>query len=261
MNFIKLVFRYLCFLVRVILQKNKLPKNIINFKNDIIKDDRLYYAYNDIEKIREILLNNDKKITVTDFGAGSKIHKSNERKISSIAKYSLKPPKYSQLFFRIVNSNNYKTIIELGTSLGITSSYLAYSKTSSKLYTFEGCPSISNIAKDNFLKLNLKNIEVITGNFDITLEKNLDFIKELDFAFIDGNHKKDPTLRYFNILKKYANSNSLFIFDDIHWSDEMNEAWNFIKNDKEIAGTIDLFHVGLVFFNKEFINNNYYINY
>ncbi|MCC7526845.1 MAG: SAM-dependent methyltransferase, partial [Chitinophagaceae bacterium] len=64
----------------------------------------------------------------------------------------------------------------------------------------------------------------------------------------DGNHRKEPTLAYFNQLMRHAGNNSLFIFDDIHWSAEMEEAWRDIQLHPAVTCSIDLFFIGIVFF-------------
>jgi len=139
----------------------------------------------------------------------------------------------------------------LGTSLGISSAYLASGNPNGKLLTIEGASSISAVANKNFQSLGLTNIELLTGNFDIILP---DILKASvpDFVFIDGNHRKEPTLDYFHQLLKKAGESSIFIFDDIHWSREMEAAWHEIKNHSSVMLTVDLFFIGLVFFRPEF---------
>ena len=144
------------------------------------------------------------------------------------------------------------TVVELGTSLGITTSYLSLAKADANLITMEGSGEIARIAKLNFKTLGLKNIELIEGNFDNTLSPNVSRLSSVDFAFIDGNHRKEPTERYFRELLPKTNNDSILVFDDIHWSSEMEAAWETIKNNTAVTCSIDLFFIGLVFFRKEF---------
>ena len=171
--------------------------------------------------------------------------------MQQIASVSLKPKKYAQLLYKLVKYVQPKTILELGTSLGLTSAYLASANKEAQLITIEGAPSIAAIAKENLDHLQLQNVHLITGNFDETLETVLAKKSAIDFVFIDGNHRKEPTLRYFEQLLKKSTEQSLFVFDDIHWSRDMNEAWTTIKNHSSVTLTIDLFFIGLVFFRKE----------
>ena len=252
MNF-KLLFKYLSYKFRV---KQKygygihspfvfelLKKTIRNFKS--------FDCYKDIENLRKTAKHSDKLIEVEDFGAGSHVLKSNKRKIKDIAQYSLTKKKYAKLLFRLVNHFKPKTILEFGTSLGITTIYLAKGNSNAKVITLEGSKEIAEEAKNNFKKINVKNINLITGEFDKTLPKTLLEIKNLDFVFFDGNHTKEATLSYFNQCLPYVLNDTVFVFDDIHWSKQMEEAWKEIKNHKEITVTIDLFFMGLVFFRKE----------
>ncbi len=223
---------------------------VYNFIISVLNDKKKRPAYHAIEALRNDLLSNNEMLTIQDFGAGSTTSKSNERKVKDIAVSALKPAKFGQLFYRIVQYYKPKTILELGTSLGITTSYLAMDH-NAKVYTFEGATSIANIARKNFDKNNLANIKLVEGNFDNTLAKILPNIAVIDLAYVDGNHRKQPTIDYFHQLLSKANDQSIFIFDDIHWSEEMEEAWDYIKQHSSVTLTIDLFFIGLVFFRKE----------
>ncbi len=217
----------------------------------VFNNDGQYYCFSKIEKLRSDLLRNKTMIEIEDFGAGSNKTKSNSRKISSIAKTALLGAEYAQLMFRLVNRFQPKNIIELGTSLGISSSYLASACKNSQVYTFEGSPEIAQIAKRNFNQLKINNIQLITGAFDQKLPKALQLIDSVDFAFIDGNHRYEPTKKYFEMLLEKANSESVFVFDDIYWSEGMTKAWNEIIARPEVVVSIDLFRMGMIFFRKE----------
>jgi predicted O-methyltransferase YrrM len=225
---------------------------VFDFISKVLKDKKEYDCYEKIEAIRNELINNLQVIHVDDFGAGSVVMKLDERKIKDIARSSLKPKKYAQLLFRIVHYYKPTTIIELGTSLGITTSYLASGNEQAKVYTCEGAINIAGIAKDNFNKLGLTNIELIQGNFDETLPALLTKLNKIDLAFVDGNHRKEPTLSYFYQLLNYSKSTTFLIFDDIHWSAEMETAWQKIQQHPAVTLTIDLFFIGIVCINTDF---------
>lgn len=225
---------------------------VYDFIIHILNDRSQYECYKKIEPLRKELLANNKEIEVEDFGAGSSVLPFRNRKVKSIATSSLKRKKFAQLLFRIARYYQSKTIVELGTSLGITTSYFACADKESSIYTMEGSKSIANIANENFKKNSLSNIQLITGNFDNTIPKLLDKLTTVDLLFIDGNHRKKPTLNYFEAFLKKATNESIFIFDDIHWSEEMEAAWKEIKQHKSVTLTIDLFFIGIVFFNTDF---------
>ncbi|MBS1626394.1 MAG: class I SAM-dependent methyltransferase [Bacteroidetes bacterium] len=225
---------------------------VFDFIVNVLNDDRVFYAFAQIENIRKQLLKDNRTILIEDFGAGSKKNKTNERVVAAIAKSSLKPQKYSKLLFRIVHYYQSKTIIELGTSLGITTSYLASANENSKVITMEGSQAIAKIAEDNFAMLQLKNIEQVLGNFDATLPTVLTNINTVDFAFIDGNHQYQPTINYFEQLLLKSHEHSIIILDDIHWSKEMENAWRYVQQHKNVTATIDLFFIGIVLFRKDF---------
>jgi predicted O-methyltransferase YrrM len=215
----------------------------------VLNDKTNYEVYRKVELQRSLLLGNEAIIEVDDFGAGSVKGLKKQRVVQQIAATSLKPKKYAQLLYRLVQYFQPKQMLELGTSLGMTTSYLASAQPSSHVVTMEGSPAIAAIAQQTFEQLQLKNIELITGNFDETLATVAH--RQLDFVFIDGNHRKEPTLRYFEQLLSSLNSASVVVFDDIHWSREMEDAWEAVKLHSSVTLTIDLFFIGLVFFRKE----------
>ncbi len=198
------------------------------------------------------MLQNRETIGVEDFGAGSTVIKTNERRIDRMAASSLKPKKFAQLLFRIARFYKPVHIVELGTSFGVSSAYLASSHPHARLHTMEGAPAIAALAKKNFETLGLQNVQLVTGDFANTLPVLLSSLPSVDLAFIDGNHRKIPTLDYFQQFLQKTHEGSILIFDDIHWSSEMEEAWQEIKNHEAVTLSIDLFFIGLVFFRKDF---------
>ncbi len=191
-------------------------------------------------------------IDVEDFGAGSSVMKSSSRAVKNIAGSSLKSKKFAQLLYRMVAHFKPSVIVELGTSLGITTSYLASGNTTAQVYTLEGSQEISEIAVNTFSHLKIGNIILKTGAFEQTLPEVLSEISQVDFAFVDGNHRRAPTLAYLDSLLTVCNEYSVIVFDDIHWSSEMEEAWVEIISNDAVTLSIDLFFVGVVFFRKDF---------
>tara|TARA_B100000927_G_scaffold120620_1_gene97324 strand:+ start:3006 stop:3791 length:786 start_codon:yes stop_codon:yes gene_type:complete len=234
---------------------------LYNFIVNVINKKTKKPYYNSIEIIRYDLYKSNESIDITDFGAGSHVNKSKRRKIKDIAKNSSKNKKLGELISRISEYFKPKTIVELGTSLGISTLYLSSPNPKATLYTLEGCPETLNIAKKNFAKAGGKNIVPILGEFNYSLKLCLEKIKNVDLIFIDGNHQKKPTISYFKTILKYSNNETIFIFDDIYWSSGMQEAWEYIKSHKKTTLTIDLFHLGIVFIKKELSKENYKIKF
>ncbi|MGG9960510.1 O-methyltransferase [Ferruginibacter sp. SUN106] len=224
---------------------------VFDFIINVLNDKKKYDCYNDIEKRRLELLNDATVIEVEDFGAGSSVIKTNARVVKKIARSSLKPKKFSQLLFRMVQYYQPKTIVELGTSFGITTAYLASGNTNAQVSTCEGAKNIAHIAKQSFEQLNLKNIILTEGDFTTTLPPLLNQLQTIDLAFVDGNHRRLPTLDYFTQLLKVSTPSTILIFDDIHWSAEMEAAWNEIKQHPAVTLTIDLFFIGIVTLNND----------
>ena len=232
---------------------------VFEFITKVLNDKTNYPEYEKVEALRNQLSNDHTILEVEDFGAGSMMDKKSKRSISSIAKNAAKPKKFGQLLFRLVKHYQPATILELGTSLGITTSYFSLAKPDARLITMEGSKEIAGVAKRNFRNLEIRNIEIIEGNFDNTLSSLITHHSSVDLAFIDGNHRQEPTERYFQQLLTKANNNSILVFDDIHWSDEMETAWETIKNNAAVSCSIDLFFIGIVFFRKEFKEKQHFV--
>jgi predicted O-methyltransferase YrrM len=214
-----------------------------------------------IEMIRNNLINDKRIIKVNDLGAGPAGKKQNRRKVSEIAQYSAIPAKYGKLLSSLANEFGNGCIIELGTSFGISTLYMAMSSPASKIFTVEGCPESAGIARENFRKANVTNIELITDSFDNGLLSIIESGLKPGLVFIDGNHRKEPVIKYFTQLKEISNENTLMIFDDIYASNEMKQAWDIIKRSENVSATIDIFRMGIVFMKKGITNNNYKIRY
>lgn len=208
-------------------------------------------AWHDIEALRKLLLKDDSLLQVNDFGAGSSKGLKKQRSIRQIAASSLKSPKYARLLHRMVQYFQPKNMVELGTSLGITTAYLASANKQSKVVTLEGADAIAQIAKQHFQRLQLNNIQLVVGHFDETLFGVMNEAGKIDFVFVDGNHAFEPTLRYFKTILPYTHADTVMVFDDIHWSAEMEKAWDAIRNDSAVTLSIDLFFMGIVFFRSQ----------
>lgn len=206
-----------------------------------------------IRTLQKSLRQNQEIIIVTDLGAGSKVTTAQQRTIGDIARYSQKSARFGRLLFRLIHHFRARTIVDLGTSLGLTTAYLAEAARphQGRVLTFEGCPQTADLARRNFERLDLKNIIVEVGNIDQTLAPQVAALSPIDFAFFDANHRYEPTVRYFETCLKNVHNDTVFVFDDIHWSDEMEQAWAYIRNHSAVSVTVDLFWIGLVFFRHE----------
>ncbi|WP_118193709.1 O-methyltransferase [Albibacterium indicum] len=215
----------------------------------------------DIEQLRDDLVDDQRTLTITDLGAGSMLNKNRKKKVGTLAANALKPPRVAKLIARLAHDLQPETIIELGTCLGVTTLYLSKANPAASIITVEGCPETANIARENFDKLAVDNVDIKVGNFDVLLPQVLEDLTKVDFLFIDGNHRKEATLDYFYQCLPKVHNGTMLIFDDIYWSDGMKEAWAEIKNHPSVTVTIDLFYIGLVFFKKDQAKENFKIRF
>ncbi len=234
---------------------------IYKLVDEVIYDFSAKKVYEDIEKQRKKLLHDDTMLTITDLGAGSYLNKNRQKRVSAVAKNALKNPRLAQLIYRLAHQHPSQKIIELGTCLGITSAYLAKANPAATVVTMEGCPETAAVAYQNFVSLELKNIELQVGNFNDLFPKEVESSDRLDFVYIDGNHTKEATLAYFNTCLTKSDERTLLIFDDIYWSNGMKAAWEEIKAHPRVTVTVDLFWIGLVYFKKDQVKEHFKIRF
>jgi predicted O-methyltransferase YrrM len=225
---------------------------VYDFVRKVLPDHSNYSEFDMIEKMRTRLEKDPRMITLTDYGAGSGKGSGQKKTISRIARSAAKSPRLARLLFRSVQYFNASTIIELGSSLGLTTAYLATANKQGRVYSIEGDPELARTARVNLEAIGATNTEIISGNFDDQFEPLLQRLQKTDLVYIDGNHRLEPTLQYFELALKTAGPNTVIILDDIHWSKEMESAWKRIQVHPQVTATIDLFFLGYVFLRPEF---------
>jgi len=256
-----MIFRlksYIKFLVKSILQPGIHSPFIYGLVSQCFEDTSKKSWYSQIQNYRNSLLKNKTIISIEDYGAGSKSLRKDKRRVSKIAKKAGISLKRAQLLGRIITYFNPKEVLEIGTSVGLATSAMSFANPSTNITTLEGCISTVNIAKEYFTKFELKNINIITQNFDTALPN---IIKQhaFDFIYFDGNHQKEATIRYFEQCLSNVHNDSVFIFDDIYWSKGMKEAWLYIKQHPKVTVTIDTYFWGIVFYRKEQVKEHFVI--
>ncbi|UKN03136.1 class I SAM-dependent methyltransferase [Paracrocinitomix mangrovi] len=229
---------------------------VFEFYNQVIKKAK-FVEDKEIQKVYQSFRSSKEVIEVTDLGAGSRVSKSNKRKLAEIAKIQSIEPKYGKLLSRIIAYYKLKNCIELGTSLGIGTAYLA--QNAQKVYSIEGCPNIAQKAASHLSKMN--NVVQKQGDFAAILPSLLNEIEELDLVYIDGNHRYQATLDYFNMILEKAHNNTFIVFDDINWSEEMRKAWDEICVDDRINVSMEFFRMGIVLKRKEQVKQHFVLKY
>ena len=246
----------------------------------VMSDKNTYYVWDEIEEIRQEMLKDTRELEFVDYGSGKlKGENGERRRVCDIAKGSLARRKDAQLLARLVGwlgrplltspsrggigdeaSEDRKglTIVELGTSLGVTTAYLAAMDSRNKVVTYEGCPAVAEVARANWEKLGLNNIACVVGEITVdSLQLAVDRLSGIDVAFIDANHTCEATLTYFNALASRVHEKSVVVVDDIHYNEDMEKAWKAICADERVTTTMDLYRMGLVFFDKHYWRKHY----
>lgn len=256
---LKTVLKYINYKLTAYTEHDLHSPFMYNFYMELIKNPYPFGDFDELNTIRKKLLLNADSIEITDFGAGSKKLNSNTRQIKQIARYGIAQKKQAEFLYRLVNKFTPGTIVELGTSVGLTSLYLSKASPKSIIHTIEGCPNLFQFSCNLFKEYETKNITSIHGNFNTEFPKLLSKITTLDFLYIDGNHAYEPTINYFKIALEKKNTNSIFVFDDIYWSDGMQKAWKEICSHPDVTLSLDLFYFGIIFFRTENKNKEHFV--
>ena len=220
--------------------------NVLRGKNADVQ------AFHQIEAKRRAFEQSSLVLDVLDLGAGSSSGKQNQRTVSSIAKRAAKPSRFARLFYRIITYYQIDSVLELGTSLGLTTRYLSIAAPQHGVISIEGAPAIAQFTSKSLSEEGFCNTTILTGDFNDHLPEALASMKGRKLLFFDGNHQYQPTLDYFQAALGVIADADILIFDDIHWSKDMEKAWSEIRNNEKVSCTIDLFFIGIVFFRKEF---------
>lgn len=264
MNTGLIFFRIAKYLKYIFVSENKNGHGIHSpFAYDIVSrvfrnktDPAVVYS---IEKIRRRLMSDSRTIESGDLGAGSAGQRKKLRKVSEIARHSPVTEKYGRLLARMASEFGRTLIVEFGTSFGISTMYMASTCRETKVITMEGSRAAAEIAGKNFKEAGLKNIRLIEGSFEDSIAEITDTGITPGLIFIDGDHRKIPLLQNFEKMAEISDNNTVIIIDDINYSPEMEEAWNEIKQYRKVTLTIDIFRMGIVFFRKGIVHNNYII--
>jgi predicted O-methyltransferase YrrM len=219
---------------------------LFTFYSEVIKASKMVSSDSEIEALRKRYLRDHRKILPGGMGAGSRFCQNRTFRLSDIARSGITKARYSKLLLSIINFYECRTVIELGTSLGLNTLYLSHGNKVKHLLTFEGNPVLAQLAEEHFKTFSTTGIELIRGNLDHTLFDQLKQVGEVDFAYLDANHTKEATLRYFKLLRPHMSDRSILVFDDIYWSHGMTEAWNTICLQSRKKLCLDLFQVGIL---------------
>ncbi len=212
-------------------------------------DNKHYPEYKKLLTTRKKLRKDTSTLSITEYGAGSRVFSSNQRTVSAIAKHAGITYKRQKLLFRMMRYFQPDSVLELGTSLGMATWAMALGNSSANIHTVEGCKTTAEVAKNYFKSFRFKNIQLHIQTFD-------DYFKafpldKVDLVYLDGSHDKKNTLALFNQILPYTHNDTVVIFDDIYWSKEMTEAWTEITQHPNVTVSVDTFFWGIIFFRKE----------
>ena len=226
------------------------------FRKQISRD-----VVKNIENIRKRMLSDHRILKVTDYGSGQGRGEKDLRQVKEIARMAPVKEKYGKLLAKLSGEYGRNCIIELGTSLGIGTMYLAAGAPGAVVHTIEGCPGIAEVASENFKVAGYNNITLHKGTFREVLDGFIKMNIVPGLIFIDGDHREERMLEYFEKLYSLSDEGTVMVFDDIHNSKGMGAGWGKIMKDNRVTLSVDIFRMGLLFFRKGLTPASFIIRY
>lgn len=233
---------------------------VYRLTSEVLRKDNTFPDFEKLEEIRKMLKCDTQTLQIKDLGAGSRYGNGKTRSVKHIAKTALAPRIQAQALYKLIHYFKPQSIIELGTSLGLTTMYLARGNREASVYTIEGSPEIASYAENLFIKNNEKTIISVTGSFDEKLPEILDKQPTWDCIYIDGNHSYEATMRYYAMVESKLHTNSIVILDDIHWSKDMYKAWLELIGKKEVSLSLDFFHFGVLIYQNRMTKEHFHLD-
>lgn len=230
---------------------------VSHFIRAVLEDRRLFYVFPIAREIRQELENNQQSVATIDYGAPAK-SMTGPRTIGSIAKNTAISPRIGEYLFKIIHTYKPEIMLELGTAVGISTIYQAAAALGGDLISIEGNPDLMKVAEAEISKLGLPNVSLVNGKFDEVLPDLLEELPHVDYVFIDGHHDKAARIAYFEMLLPHLKETSILIFSDLYWSSEMQEAWKIVIDHPKVHLSIDLFDIGVVFFNPTILEKQHF---
>jgi predicted O-methyltransferase YrrM len=165
-----------------------------------------------------------------------------------------------------------ETICEFGTAVGISGSYLALAPSCRQFYGLDGSAARLDLAKATFSRCGIRTTDALRGSFDVAQDvpqgkRLVDLIQaeaclvlgpfeetvprllaselRIDLAYVDGDHRRQPTLDIFEQLTRCLRPGALVIFDDIRWTVDMFETWGDLSEWPGFSDTVDVGRMGL----------------
>ncbi len=242
--------RWLIFYRKAVTLRHVRHPFVLSLGKALFDDTRWFYAFSDAVGLRDYIYQNHQLIPQSEFGAGSQVLSNHQIPVSALGRSAAVDEGNGQLLFRLVNFLKPSTLLEMGTCLGVSAVYQAAAAQDARFLTIEGSPAIAELAKRHLQGMKYKNIESYQGSFANVLPKLLPTLPQLDYVYLDGDHRQEPTLRYFEACLPYLHDKSAFVLADIYWSPEMMTAWEALQNHPNVSLTVDLYDFGILFFRK-----------
>lgn len=229
---------------------------VFNLITKVINERCSYYSFYDIELLRKQLLFREQEIVYPDRQQKGRVRR---RTIGEIVAREAIKPKHGALLFRLANYFKSKKILQLGPSMGLSTLYLTSYAPDLDCIALENVPEFATIARMAFEKEGKNPVDLRTGAYTELLPKALEDMESPDFIFFNTLYEQHNNVWLFNECMKHVHEDTVFVLEGIKASRKMRELWQDICARPDVTVTIDLYSMGIVFFNKRLHKRDYIV--
>ncbi|MDR0542638.1 MAG: hypothetical protein LBH19_10595 [Dysgonamonadaceae bacterium] len=217
---------------------------VYNLITKVIEEKSAYYALEEIENFRRQLLKDNDLSLIT------------ARETQSAA--------YGALLFRMVNFFKCRNVIEIGSSTGVMGLYLAMaSRTRCQCRLLDERQGLAQCIRQFARTHHLSKLQYMEGDYRENIPSLYAELSGADLLFINQLPETMTGSGLMDLCRPLIGRQSILILDGINRSKEMHKIWESLKRDPQSRVMVDLYALGIAFFNDKLPKRYYkaYFNY
>ncbi|MDD2435944.1 MAG: SAM-dependent methyltransferase [Massilibacteroides sp.] len=211
---------------------------VFNFITKVIDERAAYYCLKDIELTR-------KKF----FYENEPFHKWEIR------------PKYGALLMRISNYLKPQNLLLIGSDLSFSALYSSSYASTTRCVVLEEKTEIAAFSRSVIEKHRAKNILLKEGVYQKTVSEVLEHTDKLDFVYFGYPNDSALDIPVFECILPHLHEHSVLILRGIRKTKDRKEFWNRLCARPEVSVTIDVYELGIAFFNHKIHKKNYIVSF
>ena len=228
---------------------------VYNLITKVIEEKCSYYSFYDIELLRRELYYREEVVTCPDRQHPGR---TKQRQVGEIVYREAIKASHGALLFRLVNYFKSRHILQLGPNMGLSTLYLTSYAKDLRCIALESVPEFAVIARETFKRAH-NPIDLRVGSYAELLPKALADMEQVDFVYFNTLYEQEHNLSLFETCLRYVHNDTVFVFEGIKASQKMRDFWKAVCAHPEVTVTVDLFTLGIVFFNRKLHKKDYIV--